>query len=58
MTYAEETKQAKPNQRLLKYKGLKIVPCGHPVQQDFPSGQVTFHFDFPDGQGIRSLSAC
>jgi len=29
------------------------VPSGHPGRADFPAGQVSFHSNLPNGQGIR-----
>ena len=34
-------------------QGLKKVLSVCPGQADFPAGQVTFHSDLPDEQGIR-----
>ena len=39
----------------LHLSGLKKVPSHCPGQVDFPSGQVTFHSHFTDGQEIRQV---
>ena len=39
--------------KIQRTQGSKKVPSGRPGQEDFLSGQVTFHSHLPNGQGIR-----